>query len=163
MNPVVSNASPLINLARIQRFNLLKQFYGRVTIPMAVYDEVMIQGQERDGSREVRNAAWILRTAPTDELAVSALAAQLDRGEASAIILARELNAELLLIDEIHGRRVAEKLGVKITGTLGILARAKREGLIPNVRDEIARLQSQGTWIHPKLSRDILELVGEIA
>jgi len=163
VNPVVSNASPLINLARIQRFNLLKQFYGRVTIPMAVYDEVMIQGQERDGSREVRNAAWILRTAPTDELAVSALAAQLDRGEASAIILARELNAELLLIDEIHGRRVAEKLGVKITGTLGILARAKREGLIPNVRDEIARLQSQGTWIHPKLSRDILELVGEIA
>lgn len=163
MNPVVSNASPLINLARIQRFDLLKQFYGRVTIPTAVYDEVVIHGRERDGSRDVRNAAWILRAAPTDELAVSALAAQLDRGEASAIILARELDAELLLIDEIRGRRVAERLGVKITGTLGILARAKREGLIPNVRDEIARLQSQGTWIHPKLREDILELVGETA
>ena len=163
MNLVVSNASPLINLARIQRFDLLKQFYGNVTIPAAVYDEVVIQGQERDGSRDVRSAAWILKATPADDLAVSALAAQLDRGEASAIILARELDAELLLIDEIRGRRVAEKLGVKITGTLGILARAKREGLIPNVRDEIARLQSQGTWIHPKLSRDLLELVGEIA
>lgn len=163
MNPVVSNASPLINLARIERFDLLKQFYGHVIIPTAVYDEVVIYGQERDGSRDVRNAVWITRSTPTDDLAVSALAAQLDRGEASAIILARELNAELLLIDEIRGRRVAEKLGVKITGTLGILARAKREGLIPNLRDELAELQSRGTWIHPKLSRDILELVGEIA
>ena len=163
MNPVVSNASPLINLARIQRFDLLKQFYGRVTIPTAVYEEVVVYGQERDGSRDVRNATWIDRASPADDLAVSALSAQLDRGEASAIILARELNAELLLIDEIRGRRVAEKLGVKVTGTLGILTRAKREGLIPNLRDEITRLQSQGTWIHPKLSRDILELVGEIA
>jgi predicted nucleic acid-binding protein len=163
VNPVVSNASPLINLARVQRFDLLKHFYGRVTIPTAVYDEVVIRGQERDGSRDLRNAAWITGATPKDDLAVSALAAQLDRGEASAIILARELDAELLLIDEIRGRRVAETLGVKITGTPGILARAKREGLIPNLRDEIARLQSQGTWIHPKLVQDILELVGEIA
>jgi predicted nucleic acid-binding protein len=57
---------------------------------------------------------------------------------------------------------VAEKLRIKVKGTLGILARAKREGLIPNVRDEIIRLQAQGTWIHPKLSRDILQMPGEI-
>ena len=161
MSLVVSNASPLINLARIQRFDLLKQFYGYLTIPTAVYDEVVISGQERDGSHEVRNAIWISRAAPTDDLAVAALTAQLDRGEASAIILARELSAELLLIDEIRDRRVAEKLGVMVTGTLGILARARREGLISNVRDEIIRLQSQGTWIHPRLSRDILEMVSE--
>jgi predicted nucleic acid-binding protein len=56
---------------------------------------------------------------------------------------------------------VAEKLGVSITGTVGILARARREGLIPNVREDLDRLQSHGTWIHPRLRQDILELLGE--
>jgi predicted nucleic acid-binding protein len=102
---IVSNASPLINLARIRRFDLLQQFYRYLTIPTAVYDEVVVRGQERDGSRDVRNAAWISRATPTDDLAVAALTAQLDLGEASAIILARELNAELLLILGLDLRR----------------------------------------------------------
>lgn len=161
MSVVVSNASPLINLARIQRFDLLRRFFEYITIPTAVYEEVVVRGQERDGSLDVRNAAWISTAVPADALAVAALTAQLDLGEASAIILARELNADLLLIDEIRGRRIAEKLGVNVKGTLGILARARREGLIPNLRDEIIRLQLLGTWIHPKLIRDILEIVGE--
>ena len=71
--------SPLINLARIERFDLLKQFYGHVIIPTAVYDEVVIYGQERDGSHDVRNAVWITRSTPVDDLAVSVLAAQLDQ------------------------------------------------------------------------------------
>jgi len=104
---VVSNASPLINLARIQRFDLLRRFFEYITIPTAVYEEVVVRGQERDGSLDVRNAAWISTAVPADALAVAALTAQLDLGEASAIILARELNADLLLIDEIRGRRIA--------------------------------------------------------
>ena len=161
MKRVVSNATPLINLARVQRFELLKHLYGHIIIPPVVYEEVVISGQDRDGSRDVRTAAWISRMSPKDQLAVAALTSQLDRGEASAIILAREVNADLLLIDEIRGRRVAEKLGLKIKGTLGVLAYARREGLIPNLRDDLIQLQQQGTWLHPKLIRDILEMVGE--
>jgi uncharacterized protein len=105
---VVSNASPLINLARIQRFDLLRRFFEHITIPTAVYEEVVVRGQERDGGLDVRNAAWISTAMTTDALAVAALTSQLDLGEASAIILAREPNADLLLIDEICGRRIAE-------------------------------------------------------
>ncbi|RJQ62465.1 MAG: hypothetical protein C4530_04770 [Desulfobacteraceae bacterium] len=90
MSITVSNASPLINLARIQRFELLKRFYPEVVIPPAVYEEVVTRGEERDGSKDVREALWIGQTAPQDQLAVDALAAELGRGEASAIILARE-------------------------------------------------------------------------
>ena len=93
-----------------------------------------MRGQGSDGSREVKDAVWIEVQVPQDELAVRALAAELGKGEASAIILAQELQAALLLIDEIRGRRVAQQLGLKVRGTLGILARARREGRIPSLR-----------------------------
>ena len=161
MTSVVSNSSPLINLARIERFGLLRHFYGAIVIPSAVYAEVVTRGNERDGSQDVRAAGWIRQQSPQDPLAVDALAAELDRGEASAIILARELNAEYLLIDEIRGRRIAENLGISVIGTLGILARAKREKIIANMKDELDRLRLRGTWIHPRLYHDVLLMVGE--
>jgi predicted nucleic acid-binding protein len=157
----VSNASPLINLARIQRFELLRLFCGELTIPPAVYDEVVTRGSERDGSRNVREALWIRQQSPHDQLAVTALAAELDWGEASAA-LARELNADTLLIDEIRGRRIAQRLGITVKGTIGILTRAKREGLIPNVKDELDRLRQRGIWIHPHLHQDVLRMAGEM-
>ncbi|MEE8390559.1 MAG: hypothetical protein V3S14_07150 [Anaerolineae bacterium] len=99
MSIVVSDASLLINLARVGHFDLLVAFYGQLVIPQAVYDEVVARGQGRDGSREVKEASWIEVRVPQDELAVRALAAELGKGEASAIILAQELQAALLLID----------------------------------------------------------------
>ena len=161
MTNVVSNSSPLINLARIERFELLQHFYGEIVISPAVYDEVVTRGNERDGSQDVRAAKWIRQQSPQDQLAVDALAADLDRGEASAIILARELNAKCLLIDEIRGRRIAMSLGISVVGTIGILARAKRENIIANVKDELDRLRLRGTWIHPRLYQDVLLMVGE--
>lgn len=121
MSIVVSDASPLINLARVGHFDLLTTFYGRIVIPQVVYDEVVVRGQSRDGNREVKEASWIEIRVPQDELAVRALATELGRGEAAAIILAQELQAALLLIDEIRGRRIAQQLGLKVRGTIGIL------------------------------------------
>lgn len=161
MSVVVSDASPLINLARVDQFELLTAFYSQIAIPQAVYDEVVVQGRGRDGSREVKDASWIEVQAPKDELAVRALAAELGKGEASAIILAQELQAALLLIDEIRGRRVAQQLGLKVRGTLGILARAKREGRISSLRQVLDLLRARGAWIGQDLYEDVLHLVGE--
>ncbi len=161
MSIVVSDASLLINLARVGHFDLLVAFYGQLVIPQAVYDEVVARGQGRDGSREVKEASWIEVRVPQDELAVRALAAELGKGEASAIILAQELQAALLLIDEIRGRRVAQQLGLKVRGTLGILARAKREGQIPSLRQVLDLLRARGTWIDQELCEEVLRLVDE--
>ena len=161
MSVVVSNASPLINLARAGRFDLLAAFYGEIVIPQAVYEEVVMRGEGREGSREVRDAGWIEVQAPQDELAVRALAAELGTGEAAAIVLAQELGASLLLIDEIRGRRIAQQLGLQVRGTLGILARARREGRIPSLREVLDLLRARGTWIDQTLYQEMLRLVGE--
>ncbi len=161
MKALVADASPLINLARVGRFELLTIFYNRVVIPEAVYNEVVVQEEGRDGSREVQTADWIEVQIPQDELAVRALTTELGRGEASAIILAQECHAHLLLIDEIRGRRVAQQLGLKVRGTLGILARAKREGYISNLKRDLNLLRARGTWLSQELCADVLRLVGE--
>lgn len=161
MSVVVSDASPLINLARVNQFDLLAAFYGQIAIPRAVYKEVVIRGEGREGSREVKEATWIDVQGPHDELAVRALEAELGRGEASAIILARELDAPLLIIDEIRGRRIALQLGLKVCGTLGILTRAKREGQIISLRQALDLLRVRGTWIDQKLYDQVLQIIGE--
>jgi predicted nucleic acid-binding protein len=158
---VVSDASPLINLARVEQFELLAAFYDQVIIPQAVYDEVVVRGQGREGSSEVQNTSWIDVCDPQNDLAVRVLAAELGMGEASAIILAQERQATLLLIDEIRGRRVAQQLGLKVRGTLGILARAKREGRISNLRQVLNLLHALGTWIGEELCEEVLRLAGE--
>jgi predicted nucleic acid-binding protein len=161
MSLAVSDASPLINLSRVGRFDLLAAFYGEIVIPQAIYQEVVLRGEGREGSREVRGADWIKVQTPQDELAVRALAAELGTGEAAAIILAQELQASLLLIDEIRGRRIAQQLGLQVRGTLGILAQARREGRIPGLRETLDLLRARGTWIDQALYEEMLRLVGE--
>ena len=161
MSVVVSDASPLINLARVNQFDLLATFYGQIVIPRAVYKEVVVRGEGREGSREVKEATWIDVQVPYDELAVRALEAELGKGEASAIILARELDAPLLIIDEIRGRRIALQLGLKVRGTLGILTRAKREGRLISLRQALDLLRVRGTWIDQELYDKVLQIIGE--
>lgn len=161
MSVVVSDASPLINLARVNQFDLLATFYGQIVIPEAVYEEVVVRGEGRDGSREVKEATWIDVLLPQDELAVHALGAELGRGEASAIILAQELDSPLLIIDEIRGRRIAIQLGLKIHGTLGILTRAKREGRVVSLRQALDLLRARGSWIDQELFDEVLRIAGE--
>ena len=158
---IVSDASPLINLARVDQFDLLSAFYGQVVIPQAVYDEVVVRGRGRDGSREVERASWIEVLRLHDQLAVRTLATELGQGEASAIILAQELQATLLLMDEIRGRRIAQSLGLSVRGTLGVLAHARREGRIPRLRPVLNLLRAKGTWIDQELYEDVLSLVDE--
>ena len=153
---VVSDTTPLIGLASIQRFDLLQKLFGEVYIPQAVYDEAVVAGHEAGyAKREVSTAAWIKVVNVTDRLAVEVLLDELDLGEAEAIVLAREISADWVLMDERKGRRKLTQVGLKKIGTLGILLKAKQEGLLPAIRPDLEKLQQQSFSI----SQDVIDAV----
>lgn len=130
---VVANAGPLISLARIEQFALLHQLYTTVLIPIAVYAEVAESEGNRPGTEVLRAADWVQVVEVQDRTAVELLRERLDQGESEAIVLALERQADVLIIDELRGRRVAQGQGVKHIGTIGTLVVAKRQGLIEAV------------------------------
>lgn len=153
---VVSDTTPLIGLAQIQRFDLLQQLFGQVYIPQAVYDEAVVAGREEGGARhQVSGATWIKIVSVKDRLAVEVLLDEMDLGEAEAIVLARELGADWVLMDERKGRRKLAQMGINRIGTLGILLKAKQLGLLEAVRPEIEKLQHQSF----SMSQEVIDAV----
>jgi len=141
---VVTNAGPLIALAQIGQFDLLRLLYGQVHIPQGVWDEVKALGHNCPGAAEMVSANWINIVRVNDPTAVELLRDRLDEGESEAIVLAIELHADLLLIDEARGRRVAEARGLKKTGTIGTLILAKRAGWVRGVTPLLDQLVARG-------------------
>lgn len=138
---VVSDASPLINLAAIGHLDLLRALYGTVCIPNAVHREVT-RFEEQPGADAVQSLEWVkAQSCPRPDLA-TALGQDLDAGEAEAIALAVDTGA-LLLIDERAGRRAASRLDVSRLGLLGVLVEAKRAGHIPVLRPLLRSLRAR--------------------
>ncbi len=161
---VVSDTSPIINLAVIGHLDLLPKLYGTVVVPQAVYDEIVEAGAGQAGAITVAQANWIEVRQITNQLLVVSLEGELDAGEAEAIVLAVELQATVLLIDERKGRVVANRLGVAPIGLLGVLLMAKHEGLILGVRWLMDDLRSKaGFWISEALYTHVLHVAGESA
>jgi len=120
---VVVNTTPIIALALIGQLDLLQHLYGEVMIPPAVQAEVLVGGPSGVGVAGLQTANWI-RTVPLQDPRRADLLSDLDRGEAEVIALAQELNAELVIIDERLARRHAQRLGLALTGVLGVLLKA---------------------------------------
>jgi uncharacterized protein len=159
---VVSNTSPLMNLAIIGQLDLLRHFYETIHVPDAVWNELVVQGKGKPGSDAIASAAWIQTHTVQNRHLVVALREQLDPGESEAIALALELKASLILIDESEGRRIAASYGLVKTGALGILLLAKKQGLIPSLKDEMNKLQyAAHFWINPSLAEKLLRDAGE--
>ncbi len=153
---VVSNTTPLIGLATIERFDLLRQLFGDIHIPQAVYDEAVVRGREEGGAkREVSGAAWIKTARVKDRLAVEVLLDEMDLGEAETIVLAREMSADWVLMDEIKGRRKLTELGLKKIGTVGILLTAKKEKVLTAIHPDLEQLRQHGFSI----SQDVIDAV----
>src|SRR5438105_15486074 len=110
---VVSNSSPIINLAIVGKLDLLRLLYGSITIPGAVYHEVVIQGAGQPGAVEVQSQPWFQQRAVGDQALVALLRSDLDEGESEAVALAHEMKADLLLMDEQAGRDAAQRLGLR--------------------------------------------------
>jgi len=159
---IVSNTSPMTNLAAIHQLNLLQQLYGKIIIPEAVNLELTGVGTPVPGTVEVQTFEWIETRRVTNRNLVTQLQQELDDGEAEAIALAIELNANRLLIDERRGRIVASRLGVKFTGVLGVLIVAKSQGLISAVKPVVDDLIRTAEFrVAESLYFRILQDVGE--
>lgn len=119
---VVSNTSPITNLAAISQLNLLQQLYSHLIIPKAVYNEMVKVDQLVPGAVEVQTLRWIQTQAVADYqqiVAIQSSQENIDVGEAEAIVLALELKADLLLMDERRGRAVATSYGLNVTKLTG--------------------------------------------
>jgi hypothetical protein len=162
---VVSDTSAITNLAAIEHLHLLPQLYTQVIIPNAVYRELVDLEIPVPGTVEVQSASWLqVRQVIIEHRVVEQLQneARLDPGESEAIALALEFNAELLLIDERRGRAEATRLGLRITGLLGILIEAKHQNLIATVKPLMDALIATSEFrVSPVLYSQILEMVDE--
>lgn len=134
MKIVVSDTSPIINLAMIGRLSLLPAVFNRVIIPQKVFEEIVSQGTGLPGALEISTANWVDVLTCKDFQKVQALEDEIDPGESEAIILALEMDADLILLDDYAARAVADRLGLEYTGLLGLLIRAKQMGFVENVR-----------------------------
>jgi predicted nucleic acid-binding protein len=160
---VVSNATPLIAMAMADRFDLLRSIFGRIYIPPGVYEEVVEEGGERFGAMEVRQAAWIQVIEAKDKLAIEVLEDDLGKGESETIVLAREMQADWVLVDERLARRKLELLHVPTIGTLGILLKAKELGLLHTIGPEVDKLRARGFRLGKQGYEDVLKMAGESA
>ena len=162
---VISDASPLVHLSAIRRFELLKQLYPVLLIPPAVWAEVTVAGKGRAGATELTAAVQaqeIRVVAPAPATLARAELRGLDPGEAEALALALDSEAEVVLLDELRGRAVARSLGLRAVGTLGVLIEAKRRGFVPSFRDELERVRRLSQLqLTPELERLALHLAGE--
>ena len=162
--PVVSNTSPISNLAVIEKLDLLRTQFQKILIPEAVNRELKalsnlraraaVETALKDGWLEVRAVGSL----PLTRL----LSVNLHEGESEAIALAVEINASCTLLDEREARAAAQRMNLTITGVLGVLLRAKKQGEIALLAPEVERLRKEARFfIAPELERHLLDLAGE--
>jgi hypothetical protein len=159
---VVSDTSPVLNLARINRLKLLPLLYRQVLIPSAVFEELTKARSVLAPAIDLTAESWLFVATPQDQKRVQELREDLDAGEAEAIVLAIERSADLLLVDERRGRRTASAAGLTVIGLIGVVALAKRSGLIDQAKPVLDELiHTARFWIGPDLYAEVLAEMGE--
>lgn len=150
---IVSNASPLILLSKLGQFNLLSRLFTEVLISQEVWNEVVINGAGLPGSSDVQQSAWIRLERLRDSLQLTDWQNQynLGLGELSTIMLAKELAADLALIDERRARLRAHAEGVNVLGTVGILELGYRKGEIADLKQAYQTLLAIGARVDQRV------------
>lgn len=159
MPNIVSNTTPIISLLKLGRLNILQQLYSEINIPTAVYKEIEA-GKSKVYYEDLSLLGWINIKEIHDKKSLRYFL-DLDAGEAEAIVLATETDADLVIIDERLGRLHAKNAGLKVTGIIGVLIKAKSDGFIEILKPLLDELTEKGVWISEKLKKEILEKVGE--
>lgn len=159
MHKIISNTTPIITFLSISKLDLLKEIYSEIIIPYGVFEEIE-QGKYKNFYRDLSEIDWIEIRSITDENSLKYVH-ELDKGEAEVIILANEINADLVIIDEKLGREYAKYFGLKLTGTLGILLKAKELKLINNIKPLLVAMTKNGIWLNKKLTNNVLRIANE--
>ena len=155
---VFSNTTPFIALASIGRLDLLPRLFGQVHVAQSVIEECAEGG--RILVPDLTALDWVVRTVDEASSTLPVLF-ELDRGERQTILLAQKHAPSRVIIDERLGRRVAEYLGLNVTGTLGVLAKAKVTGLIPSFHEAAQAMREQGIHYNPGLIARLCQHLGE--
>jgi predicted nucleic acid-binding protein len=158
---VVADATPLIGLARIDHLDLLVKLFNQITIPQAVYDEVVTSAPQHPGAEAIKQASWIQVKTVADQNKVAYLRADLDPGEAESLVLAQELSADWLLLDEPKARLAAQLLDMRFIGTVGLLLLAKQRGHISQIHSLLDALIDQNFYLSQGIYQAVLKQAGE--
>ena len=159
MRKVICNTTPLIALADINQFGLLRDMYGEIYIPRAVYNELKSENVKTcvDSGTD-----WVHVLDIKDKSQKKMYRAKLHSGEVEVMILAQEQDADLVILDDDAAKKTAKYLGLTTTGTLGILIKAKKEGKITAISPILEDLVNTGFFISDKVKTYVLEIAGEI-
>lgn len=158
---VVSDTSPISNLILINQLEILERLFQEVIVPPFVHQEILALKTFSIDLTTYETATWLKVIEPNDKAAIEKLLSEIDRGECEAIVLAKELNANLLLIDERLGTVKAKEAGLNTIGLLGILVDAKTKGLLVSIKPLIEALEDKGFWIGSKLKKVVLDKANE--
>lgn len=158
---VVCNTGPLIALAVVHRVGILRDLFGGVMIPNEVRDELLAGTRGKDDVTTALKAGW-LRTMQLAEPLDPMLDDVLDVGEAAVILLARQIRADWVILDERKGRKIAADIyGLHVVGTARLAVEAKRQRLLPNVGEMLSEMRGNGYWISDGIVRIARRLAGE--
>jgi len=161
MRKVIANSTPIISLCLIGKLSLLKDIYGSIVIPEAVFKEISAKPDSVAKNELDKSLDWIQVCKIKNEMAKMFYKSQLHDGEAEVMILGKEIDAGLLIIDDKNAKKHAKYLGFNVTGTLGILIRAKRSGYIQNIKPLIDKLIINNIYIDSKIIEFCLKEAGE--
>jgi predicted nucleic acid-binding protein len=156
----VVNASPLIYLSRAGWLELLRLAGDEVFVPDVVADEIRARGPADPTVMALAATAW-LTAVKTPPISPAILAWDLGPGESSVLAFAQARPGCRAVIDDLQGRRCAEALGVPLRGTLGLVLRAKRDGIVPAARPVLDRLRAAGMFLSDAVLNRALATIGE--
>jgi hypothetical protein len=157
---IIADSSPLIALAVISKLELLDKLYEKVYVPNAVFQE--LADNDRAFANELRRFLTGRIKEVKNRLAVDVLLSDIGAGEAEAIILALEQHPDAVLIDDLKARKFAKLRGLNIIGTLGILLKAKKEGLVQEIKPLLDDMLAANIRISEKIRELALQSAQEI-
>lgn len=156
---VFSNTTPFISLSSVNLLRLMPTIFGSIVVAPSVVQECSEGG--KIGVPDLATLAWVSVQAVQSDQRMPALF-ELDRGERDTLLLAAQQPTALVLMDEKLGRNLAEYMGLQVTGTLGILAKAKAQGLIPSFSKASFSMREQGIYFSEGLIHRISARLGEL-